>query len=402
MMIGAETVTEETSGAPNTFFAQQAMSLPQLLIEHETQRRLADVYLGLQQSAQWQNFGAIEARKGVAIKSLVESSEAISFLELKTEEEFVGGVGGFPTPFAAPFSAPSSPHKSSVKEVEQLEQASSLAKLSALKLFQIQVYLTSSDVEKSYWVNRVLSLSVPQQMMVFKLYKNYLSTYALSLALQLSDVFTFEAHIDDFNDRYLSDSGVGSELTEFTAEQTVYQTWYSLASIKLQLFYIHLYEQSFMTQMASKHHSAAASFLEVEETLKANPENPQPQMQNQYAMLSYYAQMLKLYSIFTELSLAQTGYQAATLKVQAFNMANDNDASNDEEAARLEKQATALEGTSLPAAFSQWGQISSMRFYLDYYVLMLDINVPAILPARAAERSETAIESLNLIQTEKK
>jgi len=352
--------------------------------------------LGFYQSNLWQTYGAAESQKGVENKKVqdklndaeleeqnAEDDDDVSYLELKDD-------------------APQKPL------MLRLEETSTQSKIAALKYFQIQLYFTSADVEKNYWVNRLMQLVIPQQLMLLKVYKNYLSTFALSLAFQLHDVFTFEAYIDDFNDKYGDAAGASAELTEVMAEEQVYQKWYALSMIKMQLFYLHLYEQSIMTsaarqsmmQMASRGYN---SFVELESSLKAEPENPQVDpaqaMASQYAYFSYYSQLLRFFAITSEVSLAQTGLMCSNFKRQAFDLLHDGDDSNDSDGEKYAKQAQQLESVYLPFSYSRWGQISSSRFYMEYFALMMDMNMPALLPGRAAERAETSIESMNLVQT---
>jgi hypothetical protein len=388
-------------------FASLATSIPQVVAQEQLNRKFADVMLGLQISSQFYQLGMIEYQKfqkvatdDADLEEAVkddEDSDDVSLLELK--DEFVPApgaslsgagllglsmMGGFAPGFGGQQQhAPQTP--------EELELAGSQAKLTALKAMQIQFYLAASDVEKSYWTNKIITLLLPPQLTVYKLYKSYLNTLALSYAFQLHDSFTLEAYLDDFNDRL--DSSHDSTLSETVAEQTLYTQWYSLAMIKYQLFMINLYEKMSTQQFAPQVQAAqgqaygAASYLEVDAEPFASPQNPNA-FAMQYAYMTYYTMMLKYSALFSEIQLAQTGLMTANTKL---DVAKNVDSKN-------VKQAVYLEGTALPSAYVQWASLNHQRFQIDYYMLVLEMSAPAVAVTQAADRAENVFQ--NFVQTE--
>eukprot|EP00299_Pterocystis_sp_00344_P001663 c1152_g1_i1.p1 GENE.c1152_g1_i1~~c1152_g1_i1.p1 ORF type:complete len:449 (+),score=102.65 c1152_g1_i1:59-1348(+) len=405
---------EMTPSQTEMSFTSFATSIPQVVAQEQLNRKFADVMLGLHISSQFYQFGSIEYQKfqklgkaetdtdleGDEVKSVVadeDDDDDVSLLELKDEFVPMGGsltgAGLLGMSMMTGYGTPGlgvQPVKSG-QTVDELELAGSQAKISALKAMQIQFYLAASDVEKSYWTNKILNLLLPPQFTVYKLYKSYLNTMALSVAFQLHDSFTLEAYLDDFNDRL--DAHHGSALSEIVAEQTLYTQWYSLAMIKWQLFMINLYEKMSTQQVAPQMQAAqtqaygAASYLEVDAEPFVAGQNPNA-FAMQYAYLSYYTMMLKYTSLFSEIQLAQNGLMTANTKLQVVK-------DSDEKAA---KQALYLEGTVLPSAFVQWSSINHQRFTIEYYLLVLDMYAPGIAATQAADRAENTFQ--NLVQTE--
>jgi len=393
-------------------FTSLATSIPQVVAQEQLNRKFADVMLGLQISSSFYKLGSIEYQKfqksndNTDLEAEIEKPVAndedddddVSLLELK--DEFVpqpgstlngAGLLGFSMMSGMGGMGMGGFGAQQPQDNEDLEAAGTHAKLSALKALQIQFYLAASDVEKSYWTNKILNFLLPPQLTVYKLYKSYLNTMALSIAFQFHDSFTLEAYLDDFNDNL--DSNHNSALSEIVAEQTVYTQWYSLAMIKWQLFMINLYEKMSTQQVAPQVQAAqtqaygAASYLEVdaEPFYGAAGGNG---FAMQYAYMSYYIMMMKYSSLFSEIQLAQTGLMTANSKLQ---LLKDSDS-------KVAKQALYLEGTALPSALVQWSSINHQRFQFEYYLLVLDMYAPGIAATQAADRAENTFQ--NFVQTE--
>jgi len=297
----------------------------------------------------------------------LEDMGADEFIQLKEEDEEVPQIG--------------------------LEQQSTNAKTIALKHLHLQLYLTASDVEKSYWMSKIFALVLPPQYASFKLYKAYLNTMALSLAYQFHDAYTFESIIDDFNDNFADTVDASTDVSEAVAEYAVYSKWSNLAMIKWQLFMLSIYEQS----MASTGSAAAASFLETEVNAETESEaeffgaGNGNAMMMQYAYMSYYVMMLKYSSLYSELMLAQTGLSCAAMKY--------NEIKGESASEQLSVQIDQLEGTTLPSMYVQWAQTNQMKYMLEYYTLMMDMQSPAYAASQAVQRAENTF--LNLFQTQK-
>jgi hypothetical protein len=242
--------------------------------------------------------------------------------------------------------------------------------------------------------------------MYFKLYKQYLTTIALSLAFQLHDSFTLEGHLDNFNDQF---GGAKTDLSEALAELNVYSQWNQLASIKMQLFYLSIYEQSAMGQlqrMAAGNAFQAASFLELDEELKAEPAAPfvgsgdVASMAQQYTFLTQYVSFLRMYIMYSEFHLASTGLMASHAKHQSLVYKYDDKPENDQDGVKLASQSQEMEGKYMPTLYGQWSQLTTMKSYLEFSLMYLDMQMPQLAVARAPIRADNAIQDLNLVQTE--
>jgi hypothetical protein len=374
-----------------------ANSIPQILAQEQLFRKYADVSLGFQVASQFQALGSYEFQKFQKLngkdeadmeeeevqvpKSLEEedSESDVSLLELKTE--FYPGYG----------SGLGMTQPQSSLSLEELEHAGSFAKMSALKAMQIQFYMAASDVEKSYWANKLISTQLPPQLAMFKLYKSYLNTMALSSAIQFHDSFTFEAYIDDFNDRYGHATGQSSQLTEAMAEYNTYSQWHSLAMMKYQLFMVNMYEKmivsSLMQQMPAQQFQ---SYLEVDAEPFFGGQDPSNYMAYQMSYLNYYGFFLKYQAISLELGIAQSGVSVAQAKYHAIQ--------DDETSEAMSKYANNLEAVVLPQMLMQWGSVNQMKYSIEYYNLMLSFYAPNIAVAQAADRAENVFQ--NLVQTD--
>jgi len=282
--------------------------------------------------------------------------------------------------------------------LEELEHASAQAKFAALKSLHIQFYFAGSDVQKAYYINKIVSMMMPPQLSIFKLYKSYLNTMALSTAFQFHDSFTQEAYLDDFNDHWGSHTGASSQLSEAIAEQHVYGSWSTLAMLKYQLFLINIYEKMMMgqafAQVASAQQQAygAASYLEVD----ADPSQHQffglgGSSVNYMQYLQYYQMYLRYSSIVLEIQLANAGLSIANAKASGLQ-------GSSAVTADAVDSALKAEGTYLPMLYTQWAQTNQMKYYIDYYSLILDMYAPQYAAAQAADRAENVFQ--NLVQTE--
>jgi len=418
VVMGVLAVLAEESEPTSPFFSQTVTSLPQLIAQQELQRRYADVMLGLSQSSQWQAYSAIEGRKyqlsqktapsaatsfeqDSDVKVVDEDDDDVSLLELKSTT----------TPFS-PLMAPFLGDNTNINEfsVADLELKSTTAKLTALKHLQLQLYLVTSDVEKTYWVNKILTPLLPQQLMYFKVYKQFLTTTALSLAYQLHDSFTLEGYLDNFNDQYFV--GGKTDLSEANAELNLYVQWHSLASTKMQLFYLSMYEQSMTTRLQAMaagnafQSASSSSFLELDEQLKAEPASPfvgsndAASTLQRYNFMTQYVSFLRMYIMYSELTLSSAGLNAAHSKQTGLIYKYDSKAENDAESVKLLSQAEELEGKYLPSLYGQWAQLTTMKYYLELSLLYSDSQMPQLALARAPQRADAALQDLNLVQTE--
>jgi len=365
------------------------------------QRRLADITLGMQVAQGFSSFAAFEFQKfnPSAARSVnnfeeqesLQRNEARSFAKGRRELEEA-------SPSKEELEARELEEMGSeflqlkmTEESVNLEQMSTNAKNMALKSLHLQLYLTGSDVEKSYWLSKFFATVLPPQLSTFKLYKSYLNTIALSTAYQFHDAYTFESLIDDFNDKF----DASTLITEAHAEANVYRNWYTLAMIKWQLFMLSMYEQSMgmgAAANANANANAAHSFLETEsqEQFFSMGGNG---MMSQYAYMVYYVMMLKYSSLISELMLAQAGWTAADLKVRVAS-ATSIDGIPEDSAHRLDE----LEGKTLPHLYSQWAQTNQIKYMMEYYMLMMDMQSPAYALSQSTKRAEESF--LNLFQTQ--
>jgi len=358
-------------------------------------------------------------------KSLEEDEDDDTvLLELKTEEgkakkdleeffPFMGagygmgqgyGYGGYGANYGYgyPQQQPQQPQVSSAV----LEQKSTAGKISALKYFFIQLTATQSDVQMGYWMNKALSTILPQQFAMFKLYKNYLSTFAVSSAIQLQDAFTMEAYLEDFNQNFKF-AGNSAQLTEAIAERNVFTQWQQLVTMRLYLFYISMYESS-MAQMGQMGVAtpvptpAAASFLEVEAE-PAEPSkqsDPQSAMLMQYMYMYYTVRMIKFYTIFMEMQVPQVGLQMATFKSHGWTLLTDDRTDNDADGRKWVDHANRMDNFVVPQVISQWSSMVSTRYYMEFYLFMFDMYLPQMATQRVMARVDSAMLNTNLLQKE--
>jgi hypothetical protein len=399
VLVALSCAEEAQPSTVDATFTSLVGSAESLATQEHFQRRLADLTLGLQVAQGFHAFGAAEYAKhhpDQAAASLEESS--VNFdqqaARAKAHNKHYTRLEENENEDAQDLEELEADEFLELKEEEpiSLEKQATIGKVQALKSLHLQLYLTSSDVERSYWNAKVFALFLPPQLTSFKLYKTYLNTLALSYAFQFHDSYTFEAIIDDFNDNF---NGAGhTARTEALAEQIVYSNWFTLVSIKWQLFMISIYEQAMVPSQPSAN-ANANSFLETEE--QAEPAQPFTALPSnallmQYAYMSYYVMMLKYYAVFTELQLAQTGLAASSLKVAIAASDTDDDTAN-------LKKLLPLEAETLPYLYQSWAQTNQMRYMMEYYLLMFDLQSPAFAVSQATQRAENTF--INMFQTDK-
>jgi len=331
-------------------------------------------------------------------------------LELKEEFfPFAGGYGGYGNN-GNNGQYPQPQVERSVADVVHLKKQSTHGKISALKYFFLQLMSTQSDVQMGYWMNRALITVLPQQLSTFKLYKNYLSIFAVSSAIQLHDSFTLEAYLEDFNEHF-EFAGQSALLSESVAERNVYQAWQQLVTMRLYLFYISMYESSIASQFGGQMPIAVplyappsgnTSFVEVEAEVEAEPtttkQNPQSAMLMQYAYMAYFAKIFKYYALFYEMSIPQYGLQMAHLKVQGYNLLTDGESSNDDQGEKLVAQGNHLDDFVVSNAIAQWSGILQTRYIMEYYTMMFEFYLPQMATQRILSRIDSAMLNTNLMQ----
>jgi hypothetical protein len=405
-----------------TEFAPAIGSVDQIFAQQQMFRRFADISLGLTISSSFLRWGQVEFQKGQLTKNDVdddleesdaplaqpeleegsddaianleesaeEDSEDVSLLELKSQF-FPGMFGGYGAGFGG--AAPT-------QTKAQLEEAGSQAKFAALKAMHIQFYIAGSDVQQTYWANKIASMVLPPQLSVFKLYKTYLNTMALSYAFQFHDSFTQEAYLDDFNDRWGLTTGSSSQLSEALAEQQTYSHWSVLAMFKYQLFTINMYEKMVFGQIFAQAAAAqaapapaqqATSYLETEPSTTGSQFMPGMFGGQFGGYMQYYSMWLKYSSIMLEIQLANAGLMVANTKAAA-NMKNAD------VSASVSKNAQQMEGQYLPMLYTQWASTNQMKYYIEYYSLMTEMFFPQLAVAQAADRAENVFT--NLVQTD--
>jgi len=141
------------------------------------------------------------------------------------------------------------------------------------------------------------------------------------------------------------------------------------------------------------------SFLEEE--LSADPSKPQDAqsaMLMQYSYMYYYVRMLKFYTLFMEMSIPQYGLTMASYKTHGYKLLTDGDASNDADAQKWVDHAEKLDSFAIPRVISQWSSMVQMRYYMEYYLMMFDMYLPAMATQRIMSRIDSAMLNTNLLQ----
>jgi hypothetical protein len=270
-----------------------------------------------------------------------------------------------------------------------------MAKVAALKFAHIQISTAAGDVEKSYWMNKIMQTALPPQFLIYKVYKNYLSTVALSLAIQVHDAFTLEAYLENFNLNH-PEAGDSALAAEARAELLLYSKWHMLATLRFQLFYLGMYEHMSAMHMAQPpmqpQQQNPSSFVELEE--EAEPvQFHDPRFMMTYShYLSMYKYYLQYSIIASEMSLTQMGMWSASTAVNRFS----NDAEVDDKMVEMGAQMTKM----LPHAMASWASATSSKYMIEYYSMIMDMYSPMFAAARDAQRASSAMENTNFVQTE--
>jgi hypothetical protein len=396
-------------------------AVPSITASQEFQRRLADLYNGLQSAYLFNSMANLE------LQSLaVQDSSYINQDQLK--------AAGYSIETLTEAAQKLEPYASDTALVQKLENAAAQAKFAALKHLQMQITFAASDVDKAYWNNQLIASAIPQELVVFKVYANYLSVHALGLSIEVHDAFTHEAFLDDVNDR----NNDIAQTQEIFAEQVLFNKWAALAQLKLQLHVLYTYEavtaQNLLAQLGGSSVPSAAVLLEEELKMEpstnftsfnipssvntngnfnpstslnnmgnsintANPSSssisgPDAQMYN-FAQLA--SKVLRAGAFYAELQVANIGQAGATLVAAGHKILNDGDDSNDEDGASLTERGEKLQAT-LPLAIIQWTNVQYAKFIVDYFLLYLDLSTPANAAIRIAARSPEAILNTNFVQ----
>jgi len=237
-------------------------------------------------------------------------------------------------------------------------------------------------------MNKIVSLVLPPQLSVFKLYKSYLNTMTLSIAYQFHDSFTQEAYLDDFNDRWAV--AETSHLSQALASQNVYSHWSTLASLKYQMFLINMYEKMFygqflQSQQGYNANTAAASLLEVDSSTHFTGAPMMGGMLSMLPYLQYYQMFLRWSTISLEMQLSQTGLYLASNQVAL---------AKGEKANLGIHEMLTLEKTQLASMYMQWASLNQQKYNIDYYTLMIDFYYPQLVVAEASDRAENVFQNL--------
>merc|ERR1712137_1508168 len=229
------------------FMAPPAGSMQEIAAQEQYFTKTSKLVLGLQQAYYWQHYGQIEALKSYKAGRFESGGDPVMLEEdessfLQEDENVIPKVrkiAAIPqNKEMGKYLKENAPHK--------LEMASTSAKIAALKFMQVQLYLASSDVQKSYWTTKLMQAMAPPELAMYGVYKTFLSTVALSVMMQIHDVYTLEAYLDNFNDEF--SGSVSMDVAEATAEYTLYSSWTALTYIKVAMLYIDYVEMQTTVQ----------------------------------------------------------------------------------------------------------------------------------------------------------
>jgi len=311
-------------------------------------------------------------------------------------------------------------------------------------------------VDKAYWNNQLIADALPQQLLVFKLYSSYLNVYALGQSLELHDAFTLEAILSNFNGRY----GYAAEFEGLVAQQTMFQKWMSLVTLKLQLHVLDVYETITTQQLLASSSTPTGSSVPfttalLEESLKMESTNGSfasasssfgtntgssipkfnstftaptsfsapsssiptstsssasnsfgpvgssfsgsvPTTSPLYGYALIASKVLRIAAFIAEMQVAYVGLTGSSLALKAYAIEETSAAPGPGE--DLEAQAD-RHLRMLPGAYVQWTNVQLTRFMVEYFVLYIDTSAPAQAPVRIAAKAEEAILNTNFVQT---
>jgi len=474
-LVGAAAAIGVDVSSKSKFFAPPSGSLEEITAQEAYFHRTSKIIIGVQQSYTWTQYAQIEALK--AMKSglykqamttpaheiieaaddddveliddddddlvlLEESKKEIPAIPRNRQmEEFLDAHG---TAIAQAL------HLDCVGS-DKLEDASNQAKIGALKYMQIQLFLGSGDVQKSYWTAKLLGTVAPPELAFYQVVKSFLSTVALSVLFQIHDSFTLEAYLDNFNDNYPTETQQ-DDFAEATAEYQVYSSWTALAGIKMALLYVDyaeastvlqafgtgaaapqaspadvsaggatdlgfppaaatgaepvrnaasaLYETTLSAGAASDAVDGQLSLLELKAGAQAETEgkaqakagfygatDPQYAI-SQMVSIQYYLSLLKYYNLVAELQLAHTGSTVAGLKLFGLRILTNGDAQDDGTGLKMQTHAQLLEGIWLPQMYGQWAQITLFTYVMDAYLMYYEFLIGTTMQATAANLAQ--------------
>jgi hypothetical protein len=412
------------------FYAPPSGSPEMLAAQESYFTRASKILVSMQQAYQWQNMGRIQLLK--SYKNGLFKEEVHPLL---LEEDLIQKVNGAVTMLELDEMEAKKPKTLTIpavpqnKELEQwmehnspkmleeykltdvedsqFEMASTSAKIAALKFLQIQLYMASNDVQKSYWSTKLMSSMAPPELAQLGLIKTFLSTVSLSLLIQVHDSFTFEAYIENFNDEF--QEVLTSQVAEAVSEQTLYSKWQALAGVKMAMMYVDYVEMSAMSQVmqasgqsmqAQFQQTKATSFLETE--LKTEPVVPSSTTTKtdaetkteftggdpaaayqQMVTLQYWTSLLKFYNLMVEFQLAGTGSGLAQLKIMSMYILTNGDPGDDDKAIQVEAYGRHIEGIALPQLYVQWGQINVFLQVMEAYLMYTEFTISSAMPAMA-------------------
>merc|ERR1711988_587865 len=405
------------------FMAPPAGSMQEIAAQEQYFTKTSKLVLGLQQAYYWQHYGQIEALKSYKAGRFESGDDPVM---LEEDENVIPKVRKIP---AIPqnkemgkYLKENAPHMLEQfglvdADGEKLEMASTSAKIAALKFMQVQLYLASSDVQKSYWTTKLMQAMAPPELAMYGVYKTFLSTVALSVMMQIHDVYTLEACLDNFNDEF--SGSVSMDVAEATAEYTLYSSWTALTYIKVAMLYIDYVEMQTTVQamqaagqplmpnlasMSNSNNAAAQSLLELKSETKPVDTNtethtesktqftsPNPaQAYQSMVTLQYYVSLLKYYNLLVEMQLASTGTTVASYKLMGLRILTNGDVGDDEMGYKLDKTADTLESVWLPQMYAQWGQITMFTYVMEGYLMYTTMTISTQMTQLASFMSNGA------------
>jgi len=425
-------------------FTLGLQTVPQVVAQQEFQRRLGDLYNGLQSAVLFNQMCTLELQSiaasdasgyGPSYGDIEDSSDDdmdFEQVDAATENnqpkvmDLEAVVSKLGTRDIVPVMRKSFPNRNLEEVSQELENQAALAKFGALKHLQMQVIFASANVNQAYWANEALASATPNQLVVFAVYKEYLNTHALGMSIEVLDAFNFEAFLDDFNDR----NNDIADTKEMFAELALYTKWSQLAQLKLQMHAIYVYEQYVIQQLVSSGVSGssiptAVAMMETElkvesfnlthaqqgsldpssssfsgsasgSSIPSGSIDPQVGALYNYVMLA--SKVLRVASFYAELQVAAAGFTVSSAAVTSYQMLHDGTPSNDE-AARQIQTAAGQSAVLVPQAFLQWTNVQYTKFMTDYFLLFLDLYTPQLAAARSASRQQETLLNTNFVQT---
>merc|ERR1711988_447633 len=371
------------------FMAPPAGSMQEIAAQEQYFTKTSKLVLGLQQAYYWQHYGQIEALKSYKAGRFESGDDPVMLEEdkssfLQEDENVIPKVRKIP---AIPqnkemgkYLKENAPHMLEQfglvdADGEKLEMASTSAKIAALKFMQVQLYLASSDVQKSYWTTKLMQAMAPPELAMYGVYKTFL--------------------------------------------YTLYSSWTALTYIKVAMLYIDYVEMQTTVQamqaagqplmpnlasMSNSNNAAAQSLLELKSETKPVDTNtethtesktqftsPNPaQAYQSMVTLQYYVSLLKYYNLLVEMQLASTGTTVASYKLMGLRILTNGDVGDDEMGYKLDKTADTLESVWLPQMYAQWGQITMFTYVMEGYLMYTTMTISTQMTQLASFMSNGA------------